>query len=67
MKISFLYWNVSQSLDSKFRLKLVIWWFVEEDWKIVGLCIEQKKNFDVRNFRLLIAQIKVMKEEFSKS
>ena len=31
------------------------------------LCIEQKKDFDVRNFRVLIVQIKLMKKDFCKS
>ena len=49
------------------KIKWAIELFVEEDWKVVKLYMKQKKDFDMRDFRLLIAQIKVMEEDFSKS
>ena len=39
----------------------------EDDWKVVELCIIQKKGFDVRDYGLLTIQIKVMEKKISKS
>ena len=55
--------NVSQPLDSNFKIKWVIDYFVEEDWKVVKWYMKKKKDFDMRDFGLLIVQIKVIEED----
>ena len=45
-----LRWNISQSLDSKFGIKWVIKWSVEENWKVVKLYMGQK-DFVLQDFK----------------